>query len=355
MSIQKQHFGFLPNGTAVSRYILQNKNGMTVALLDYAGAIQQLLVPDRKGRLVDVVGGYDNILDYVYGDGYQGSLVGRIGNRIKEGKFTLDGKTYTLAVNNGPNHLHGGIEGFSSKIWTATPHDGEEPSLSLSLVSPDGDEGYPGTLSVTVTYTLMAENALAIRYVATTDRTTIVNLTNHSYFNLGGFASGKILEHELWLDADTYLPTDDTLIPTGELRAVKGTPFDFTAPKTVGRDFFADDVDLKNAGGYDHCFNFVGGEQPTPVPRAVLYCAQSGIEMTTKTTLPAVQFYSGNFLNNPDHPFKGGYPQALQNALCLETQKMPDSINHDNFTDVRLFPGEAYDHTTVYAFGVRGK
>ncbi|MBQ2757437.1 MAG: galactose mutarotase, partial [Clostridia bacterium] len=201
MSIQKQHFGFLPNGTSVSRYILQNKNGMTVALLDYAGAIQQLLVPDRKGRLVDVVGGYDNILDYVYGDGYQGSLVGRIGNRIKEGKFTLDGKTYTLAVNNGPNHLHGGIEGFSSKIWTATPHDGEEPSLSLSLVSPDGDEGYPGTLSVTVTYTLMAENALAIRYVATTDRTTIVNLTNHSYFNLGGFASGKILEHELWLDA----------------------------------------------------------------------------------------------------------------------------------------------------------
>lgn len=355
MSIQKQHFGFLPDGTPVSRYILQNKNGMTVALLDYAGAIQQLLVPDREGKLVDVVGGYDDISHYVYGDGYQGSLVGRVGNRIKQGKFTLEGKEYTLAINNGPNHLHGGIEGFSSKLWSAIPIDGDEPSLSLALVSPDGEEGYPGTLCVTVTYKLTAQNALSIHYTANTDKTTIVNLTNHSYFNLGGFDSGKIFDHELWLDADTYLPTDETLIPTGELRAVAGTPFDFTVAKPVGRDFYADDVDLKNAGGYDHCFNFVGGEQKEPVKRAVLYCDKTGIEMTTLTTLPAVQFYSGNFLNNPDHPFKGGYPQALQNALCLETQKMPDSINHENFTDVRLKPDEIYDHTTVYAFATRGE
>ncbi|MBQ9802208.1 MAG: galactose mutarotase [Clostridia bacterium] len=353
MSIQKHTFGKLPDGRAVTRYILQNKNGMTVALLDYAGAIQQLLVPDRAGRMVDVVGGYDNVLDYYYGDGYQGSLVGRIGNRIKEGKFTLEGKSYTLAINNGPNHLHGGIESFSRKIWEATPIDGEEPQLQLHLVSPDGEEGYPGTLDVTVTYTLTAENALAIRYVATTDKTTIVNLTNHSYFNLGGFASGKIFDHELWLDADTYLPTDKTLIPTGELRFVAGTPFDFRTPKTVGRDFGAADEDLKIAGGYDHCFNFVGGEQREPVCRAALYCARTGIEMKTLTDLPSVQFYSGNFLKNPDHPFKGGYAQATQNALCLETQKMPDSINHENFTDVRLHPGEVYDHTTVYAFSVR--
>lgn len=353
MSITKEYFGTTPDGREVSRYLLQNPNGMKVAILDFAGAIQQLLVPDRRGRLVDVVGGYDSIFDYYYGDGYQGSLVGRIGNRIKEGKFTLEGKQYTLAVNNGPNHLHGGIKGFSSKVWAATPIDGEEPQLRLNYVSPDGEEGYPGTLDVTVTYTLKKENALEIRYVATTDKTTIVNLTNHAYFNLGGFASGKIFDHELWLDADTYLPTDETLIPTGELRPVSGTPFDFTVPKTVGRDFGADNEDLRFAGGYDHCFNFVGGESATPRHRATLYAPATGILMKTYTDLPAVQFYSGNFLNNPDHPFKGGYPQGLQNALCLETQKMPDSINHENFTNVVLKPGEVYDHTTCYAFGVK--
>ncbi len=353
MSIEKQHFGNLPDGRAVSRYFLKNENGMVAAILDYAGAIQQLLVPDRHGRLVDVIGGYDNILDYYYGDGYQGSLVGRIGNRIKEGKFTLDGKEYSLAINNGPNHLHGGIEGFSSKIWEVTPVDGDAPSLVLHYVSPDGEENYPGTLDVTVTYTLTRDNTLSIRYVATTDKTTIVNLTNHAYFNLGGFASGKILDHELWLDADTYLPTDENLIPTGELKPVDGTPFDFRTAKAVGRDFGADDIDLKTAGGYDHCFNFAGGETKEPVCRAVLYSDKTGIEMKTLTQLPCVQFYSGNFLNNAEHPFKGGYPQALQNAMCLETQKMPDSINHKNFTDVTLKPGEVYDYTTAYAFSVR--
>ena len=353
MSIQKLFFGHLPDGRATHRYILQNKNGMTVSFLDFGGAIQQILVPDRNGKLTDVVGGYDNILDYYYGDGYQGALIGRFGNRICRGKFALDGKDYDLYINNGANHLHGGKEGFDHKIWEVDPIDGDEPQLRLHYVSPDGEEGYPGTLDVTVTYTLRSTNALSIRYVATTDRRTVLNLTNHTYFNLGGFASGKVFDHVLQLDADTYLPTDDTLIPTGELKSVAGTPFDFRSPKAIGKDFFADDTDLKLAGGYDHCFNFIGGESKEPVLRATLYEPNSGREMKVYTNQPCVQFYSGNFLNNGDHPFKGGYPQATQNALCLETQHMPDAINHRNFTNVILNPGEVYDYTTEYVFSVR--
>ncbi|MBE6554817.1 MAG: galactose mutarotase [Ruminococcaceae bacterium] len=353
MSIQKQHFDTLPDGREVYRYLMRNESGMSVAILDLGGAIQQILVPDRRGRYTDVVGGYDNAFDYFYGDGYQGALIGRVGNRIARGKFTLGGKEYSLYINNGVNHLHGGKEGFSHKIWSVTAKDGSEPALELSYVSPDGEEGYPGTLTVTVTYTLTARGGLSIRYVATTDKTTVLNLTNHCYFNLGGFASGKILDHVLMMDADTYLPTDETLIPTGELRSVAGTPFDFRAPKEVGKDFCADNVDLKIAGGYDHCFNFTGGATAEPTCRATLYHKESGREMKVYTNQPAVQFYSGNFLNNADHPFKGGYPQGLQNALCLETQHMPDSINQKGFTNTVLHPGEVYDYTTEYVFSVR--
>lgn len=353
MSIQKQFFGNLPDGSAVYRYVMQNASGMTVAILNFGGAIQQILVPDRRGRLSDVVGGYDNVLDYYYGNGYQGALIGRIGNRICRGKFTLEGKDYDLYINNGENHLHGGKVGFSHKLWEVEPVDGAEPRLVMHYVSPDGEEGYPGTLDVTVTYTLTARNGLSLRYVATTDKTTIVNLTNHCYFNLGGFASGKIFDHVLQLDADTYLPTDETLIPTGELRSVAGTPFDFREPKAVGRDFNADDADLKIAGGYDHCLNFTGGVTKEPVCRATLYDPNSGREMKVYTNQHAVQFYSGNFLNNAEHPFKGGYPQNTQNALCLETQHQPDAINHAGFRSVVLNPGEVYDYTTEYVFSVR--
>lgn len=354
MSIQKQFFDHLPDGRPVHRYTMKNAGGMQVSILDFGGAIQQILVPDRKGRYSDVVGGYDNAYDYYYGDGYQGALIGRVGNRICKGKFTLDGVTYDrLYINNGVNHLHGGKEGFNAKIWDVTPVDGAEPALQMHCVSPDGEEGYPGTLDVTVTYTLKTNNALSLHYVATTDKKTILNLTNHSYFNLGGFASGKIFDHVLTLDADTYLPTDGDLIPTGELRSVAGTPFDFRTPKAVGKDFFADNADLKSAGGYDHCFNFVGGETKEPVWRGTLYDPNSGREMKVYTNQPCVQFYSGNFLNNAEHPFKGGYPQGLQNAMCLETQHMPDAINHENFTSVVLAPGEIYDYTTEYAFSVR--
>ena len=353
MSIQKHKFGVLPNGQTVSRYLLQNGNGMSVAILDFAGAIQQLLVPDRRGHLVDVACGFDSAPDYYYGNGHQGSLIGRFGNRIKDGRFILEGKEYVLATNNGSNHLHGGLLGFSRRMWEATPSDGDEPSLSLFYRSPDGDEGYPGTLDLTVTYTLTKENALSIRYVAKTDKTTILNPTNHAYFNLGGFASGSVLDHELWVDADTFLPTDDGMIPTGEFRPVRGTPFDFSTPKPVGRDINAHDPDLRRAGGYDHCFNFVGGESDKPQRRATLYSDKTGIEMDTLTTLPCVQIYTANGMKNPNYPFKGGCAQTAQNAICLETQKMPDSINQKGFTDVTLKPGEVYDHTTVYAFLVR--
>ncbi len=353
MSIQKQKFGVLPNGQAVSRYLLQNKNGMSVAILDYAGAIQQLLVPDRRGHLVDVVCGFDSALDYYYGNGHQGSLIGRFGNRIKEGRFTLEGKEYRLATNNGSNHLHGGPLGFSHRMWEATPRDGDRPALSLFYHSPDGEEGYPGALDLTVTYTLTEDNALAIHYVAKTDKTTILNPTNHAYFNLSGFASGSVLDHLLWVDADTFLPTDAGMIPTGELRSVLGTPFDFTTEKPVGRDIFADDADLRRAGGYDHCFNFTGGEAEQPQCRATLYSEKTGIKMDMLTTLPSVQIYTANSMNNKSFPLKGGFAQTPRSAICLETQKMPDSINQKGFTDVTLKPGEVYDHTTIYAFSLR--
>jgi len=352
MSIQKQFFGHLPDGRAVTRYLLQNESGMTAAILDYAGAIQELRVPDKKGGFVDVVGGFESAEQYYHGNGHQGSLIGRFGNRIKGERFTLDGKTYTLAKNNGNNHIHGGIEGFSRKLWEATPVDGAEPGLRLRYVSPDGEEGYPGTLDVTVTYKLTVDNALSINYVATTDKPTIVNMTNHAYFNLGGFASGTALDHELWIDADTYLPTDEEKIPTGELRSVLGTPFDFRTPKTMGRDFDLENEDMKIGGGYDHCLNFVGGETKEPVHRATLYSPKTGIEMKTLTNMPSVQLYSSGGTHNPDCPLKGGYPQSPESFVCLETQKMPDSINRPHFTNVVLRPGEVYDYTTVYAFGI---
>ncbi len=352
MSICKKFFGTLKNGTDVYSYTLRNKNGMKVKICEYGGAIMQIKVPDKNGCFEDVVGGYSSLDSYVGGDGYQGALIGRVGNRICRGKFELDGKKYDLFINNGVNSLHGGEFGFNTKVWDAEPIDGDEPSLALSIVSPDGEEGFPGTLTVKVVYTLTANNALSIEYRAETDKKTIVNLTNHCYFNLAGYANGSILDHTLWLDADSYLPTDDTLIPTGELRSVDGTPFDFRVAKKIGRDFDLSDTDMGLAGGYDHCFCFVGGEQDDAKLRAILADPTSGRVMKVYTDQPCVQFYSGNFLNNAAYPFKGGRTQQLQMLLCLETQKMPDSINHPNFTNIVLNPGEVYTHKTVYEFSV---
>ena len=353
MSIVKEHFGNLPDGRAVTRFVLENEQGAKAAILDYAGAIQALFVPDRDGALVDVVGGFETAEQYYYGNGNQGSLIGRFGNRIKHGQFTLDGKTYTLAINNHSNHLHGGPNGFARQMFDAMPVDGAEPSLRLSYVSPDGEEGYPGTLCVNVTYTLTRDNALSIHYVAMTDAPTVVNMTNHAYFNLGGYASGTALGHELWVDADTYLPTDNENLPTGEIRSVEGTPFDFRAPKTLESMMDYNNCDIIYGRGYDHCLNFVGGETATPVHRATLYSPKTGIEMKTVTDAPSIQVYSAGGLKNAAHPLKGNLAQVPGSFVCLETQKMPDSINNPHFTNVVLRPGEVYDTTTVYAFSVR--
>ncbi len=353
-NITKQLFGTLSDGTEIIRYTLSNENGMRVSILNFGGAIQQLLVPDAKGRLSDVVCGYDNLIDYVEGDGYQGALIGRFGNRIANGTFDLNGKTYTLAQNNNVyHHLHGGLVGFSHRVWSVAEKDCAEPELILHLVSPDGEEGYPGTLDVCVTYKLTADNGLSIRYVATTDAETILNLTNHSYFNLGGFASGTAKGHVMVMDADRFLPTDEGLIPTGELADVTGTPFDFRTAKTIGRDFDQPHQALIYAGGYDHCMCFTErGTGKEIVERVCVTHPESGRRMHVLTNQPCVQFYTGNFLTNAEHPFKGGYPQGQQNAFCLETQHMPDSIHHENFTDVTLKPGEVYDYTTIYRFDI---
>ena len=353
MSIEKKLFGLLADGKEIYAYTIINANGMSAKILNYGGAIAELRVPDRNGCFTDIVGGYDCIESYVGGDGYQGAPIGRFGNRINKGKFTLEGVEYSLFINNNDNHLHGGEIGYDSKVWDVEAIDAEEPMLKLHILSPDGEEGYPGNLDLTVTYKLSNNNGLSIRYEATTDKATPVNLTNHCYFNLGGFASGKIYEHELMIDADTYLPTDDRLIPTGELRSVEGTPFDFRASKRIGDGIDADDNDIKLAGGYDHCFNFTGGETSEPVKRCELYHAGSGRVMSVYTNQPCVQFYSGNFLNNEQFPFKGGYRQCPQTLMCLETQKMPDSINRQNFTDCVLRPNQKYDYTTEYRFSVK--
>lgn len=354
MNIQKSLFGKLADGREVYAYTLTNKNGMSAKIISYGGAIVELRVPDKNGCMTDVVGGYDCLDYYVGADGYQGALIGRWGNRIGQGKFTLEGKEYTVALNdNGINHLHGGKVGYDSLVWDVTEKDGEEPAIELHLLSADGDEGYPGNLDLTVTYTLTNENGLVLRYVATTDQTTVLNLTNHTYFNLRGYAYGSVMPLELWVDADTYLPTDAGMIPTGEIRSVEGTPFDFRVAKTMGQDFHADDLDLKLAGGYDHCFNFVGGETKEPVKRAELYDPESGRAMAVYTNQPCIQVYSGNFLKPDAYPFKGGFVKQAQALMCLETQKMPDSVNHENFTDCTLKAGEIYDYTTEYRFFVR--
>ena len=349
--ITKNIFGVLADGQEVYSYTLENKNGMSAKILDFGGIINEINVPDKQGRFADVVGGYDNLESYLNASGYQGALIGRFGNRIAGGKFTLDGKEYTLFCNNNAvNHLHGGEIGFDRKIWNVTAIDGDEPTLELGYVSPDGEEGYPGTLDVRVTYVLKAENALSIRYEATTDKKTILNLTNHAYFNLGGFEGESIKEHYLQIDADSYIRTNELLIPTGEIASVEGTPFDFRQGKLVGEEIDADNIDLKIAGGYDHCFNFTGGKADKIALRATLKDAKSGRVMKMYTNQPCVQLYTGNFLEDDDYAFKGGKAKKKQMALCLETQHMPDAINHPNFTDVTLDVGEKYDYTTVYAF-----
>lgn len=330
-------------------FTLSNASGMKVAITPVGGHIMSIQLPDKNGGLTDIVLGYDSAKDYVGGKGYYGSTVGRYGNRIAKGKFTLDGKEYQLAVNNGENTLHGGPGGFHNVKWTGkevATYEGK--GVELTYLSKDGEEGYPGNLNVKVVFSLTDSNELKIQYEATTDKPTIVNLTNHSYFNLSGEGSGDILNHEIAINADKFLPVDKGLIPTGELRPVKGTPFDFLQPHKIGERINNDEEQVKTGGGYDHCFVLNKKEGNELSLAAKVSDPASGRMMEVWTTEPAVQFYTGNFLNGT--PGKGGKPYNYRGAFCLETQHFPDSPNQSSFPSTVLKPGETYKSTTIYKF-----
>jgi aldose 1-epimerase len=347
--ISSEPFGRTPDGVPVSLFTLRNSHGAEVKIMNYGGILQSFRAPDRHGQMGDVVLGYDNLDGYIKESPYFGALVGRYGNRIAKGKFTLNGKEYTLATNNGPNSLHGGKKGFDKVIWEpkvlATP-DG--PALQLRYLSKDGEEGFPGNLSVTATYTFTDENALRLDYEATTDKDTIVNLTQHSYFNLA--LKGDVLEHVVMIDADKFTPVDSTLIPTGELRPVQGTPFDFRKPTPIGARINDDNEQLKLGGGYDH--NWVLNKKPGELKLAArVQEPTSGRVLEVITTEPGLQFYTGNFLNGKIAG-KGGVVYHKRNAFCMEPEHFPDSPNHPEFPPVVLKPGETYRNTIIYKLSV---
>jgi aldose 1-epimerase len=320
-------------------------------VINYGGIITSLAMPDRHGKMEDIVLGYDSLEDYLTASPYFGALIGRYGNRIAKGKFSLDGKEYTLAVNNGANHLHGGIKGFDKVIWTAQQqHADEGVALRLTYLSKDMEEGYPGNLNVEVVYTLTDRNELKIDYKAATDKKTIVNLTQHTYFNL---TAGKqdILSHNLTINADRFLPVDKTLIPTGALKPVDNTPFDFRKPMMVGKRIGEKDEQLKFGNGYDHCW-VLNAAKDGMNNAATLYDSISGREMVVYTTEPGLQFYSGNFLDGSNKG-KNNIVYNFRTGLCLETQHFPDSPNKPAFPTVVLNPGETYTSQTVYKFSAR--
>ncbi len=347
-SITSESFGVLPSGEEVTLFTMTNANGMVVEAISYGGIITSLKVPDRDGQMDDIVLGYDFLQGYLNATPYFGAIIGRYGNRIAKGKFTIDEVSYNLAVNNIGNHLHGGLVGFDKVNWSVREVPSEKGvALEFSRISPDMEEGYPGNLDVKVIYTLGDDNTLAFDYSATTDQKTVVNLTQHSYFNLLGTQS-DILNHELTIYADHYLPVDSTLIPTGELRPVEGTPFDFTKSKVIGVDIAADDQQITYGGGFDHCW--VLNEDPKELAlAATAYEPQSGRAMDVYTTEPGIQFYSGNFLDGTITG-KNGVIYNRRSGFCLETQHFPDSPNQESFPTTNLAPGETYQTTTLMKF-----
>jgi aldose 1-epimerase len=344
MGITEKAFGNY-EGQAITEYTLTNANGMQASIINYGGTITKLTAPDKNGTFGDIVLGYDSLSGYLQrGNPYFGALIGRYGNRIAKGKFTLDGQTYKLAGNNNGNSLHGGNKGFDKVVWTAEKQG--DNSLKLTYQSKDGEEGYPGNLNVTVIYTLTADNSLKIDYTATTDKATPLNLTNHAYYNLSAGTDSTILDHELQINADKYTPVDAQLIPTGQIADVKGTPMDFTTSKPVGRDI------AQVKGGFDH--NWVLNKNGNTLEKiATLYHPKSGRVMDVYTTEPGLQFYSGNFLDGRLTNTKGGTKYVKHAALCLETQHFPDSPNQTNFPNTILKPGETYKSTTVYKFSAK--
>ncbi len=350
-NVHTSDYGVTPKGDSIKKYTLTNKNGMKVEVINFGGIITSLTAPDRNGKYEDVVLGFTKPEGYFEGNPYYfGALIGRYGNRIANAKFPLEGKTYEIDKNDDPNSLHGGKEGFHTRFWNIEAvKDAKFPTLKLSYTSNDGEEGYPGKLTTTVFYTLTDDNALEISYEAATDKPTVVNLTQHSYFNLSGNFTKTITDHELLINADHFLPVNETLIPTGEQKDVKGTPFDFTAAKSIGKDINAEDDQLKKGKGYDHNW-ILNGKGLRSI--AQVYHPATGRLMEVLTDEPGVQFYSGNFLDGKFDTKTGG-KNEFRTGFCLETQHFPDSPNQPSFPSTKLKPGQKYHSKTIYKFSVK--
>jgi aldose 1-epimerase len=340
------------DGKAVNLYTLKNASGLAVKISDYGGIIVSVMAPDKAGKLADVVLGFDTVEEYPAKSQYFGCITGRYANRIAKGKFTLDGKEYSLAVNNGPNHLHGGLVGFNRQIWTTTAQPSPDgPQLVMKWTSPDGDEGYPGALSCVVTYTLTHQNGLKIDYKATTDKPTVLNLTNHAYFNLKGAGEGTVLDHEMLIKADHFCATDDKGIPLpGALARVEGTPLDFRTATVIGSRIAQDDQHLNNGIGYDHNWCNKTSRDGKLQHFATVTEPVSGRTLEVHTTEPGLQFYVGNYLDG--RTGKGGKAYLHRGGLCLEAQTFPDAPNRPDYPSPVLRPGETYTQTTIYQFGV---
>ncbi|KPH91470.1 aldose epimerase family protein [Pseudoalteromonas sp. US3C1013] len=344
-------YGKLADQTPINQVTLTNSNGVSVDVINYGGIITRIETPDSNGNMGNIVLGMDNLEDYTNATTYFGAIIGRFGNRIANGKFSLNGTDYQLATNDGANHLHGGVQGFDKKVWTMAPFSTENSAgVTLKLISPDGDQGYPGTLTTQVTYTLTNKNTLNMQFVAKTDKPTIINMTQHSYFNLAG--KGDILDHQMQINSNAITPVDSGLIPTGELMQVAGTPFDFRNSKAIGKDINIDDEQLKLGKGYDH--NFVLKNKPNHdlIEAANVYEPSSGRTLTVYTEEPAVQFYSGNFLDGSSKQ-ASGLVHKLRSGFCLEPQHFPDAPNQPRFPSTTLLPGEVYSTRIVYEFGTK--
>jgi aldose 1-epimerase len=350
--MRRDHFGKMPSGEEVHLFTLSNKNDVEAKIITYGGIIVSLKVPDRRGQVGDTVLGYDALDGYLKDTFYFGGIIGRYANRIAKGKFSLNGVTHTLACNNGENHLHGGRRGFDKVLWKADRHEVDFDAIKMEYLSKDGDEGFPGNLRVRVVYSLTNNNELRIDYAATTDRDTVINLTNHSYFNLTGNGSEDILQHELLLNASHFTPVDAGLIPTGEIESVSGTPFDFTRPSSIGSQVYSGDPQLNYCGGYDHNWVLNGGEKREQRFAAGVYEPESGRVLEIHTSEPGIQFYSGNFL---DGSIRGKQNKVYSHraGFCLEPQHFPDSPNQPDFPSTILRAGGQFHSTTTYKFSIR--